>query len=171
MMRLGPILGSQRAAIAALALLSFSFPAQSQTPQTAFEGAFGEIERPPLPLEAEEHAVDLNTVVPPAYNGSDVLRSLGGGVASFYGRRFHGRLTASGETFDMYAFTAAHRSLPFGSLVRVTNPANGLSVVVRINDRGPFVSERVIDLSRAAAEEIGLIHRGHAEVELELLES
>ena len=71
----------------------------------------------------------------------------------------------------MHQLTAAHRTLPFGSLVRVTNPRNGRSVVVRINDRGPFVRGRSIDLSRAAAEEIGLIRSGHGRVELELLES
>lgn len=95
---------------------------------------------------------------------------LGSGTASYYGRKFHGRRTASGETFDMGAMTAAHRTLPFGSLVRVTNPANGRSVTVRINDRGPFSRGRVIDVSRAAAEELGLIARGHATVELELIE-
>ena len=165
------ILGSRSSAIAALALLALPLPAQSQAPQTAFEGAFGEIERPPLPLEAEEHAVDLKTAISPANDSFNVLRNLGSGIASYYGKRFHGQQTANGETFDMNALTAAHRSLPFGSLVRVTNPRNGRSVVVRINDRGPFIDGRVIDISRAAAKEIGLIRRGHAEVELELLES
>ncbi|MBE5073092.1 septal ring lytic transglycosylase RlpA family protein [Erythrobacteraceae bacterium E2-1 Yellow Sea] len=91
-------------------------------------------------------------------------------MASFYGRRFAGRPTASGEAFDPTQLTAAHRTLPFGSLVRVTNPRNGRSVVVRINDRGPFHGRRVIDLSRAAAEEIGIVQSGHGRVELELLE-
>jgi rare lipoprotein A len=98
-----------------------------------------------------------------------VVTPLGTGTASYYGRKFHGRRTASGETFDMGAMTAAHRTLPFGSLVRVTNPANGRSVTVRINDRGPFSRGRVIDVSRAAAEELGLIARGHAPVALELI--
>jgi len=96
-------------------------------------------------------------------------RSLGTGVASYYGRKFHGRRTASGERFDMHALTAAHRSLPFGSEVRVTDPRSGRSVTVRINDRGPFSRSRTIDLSRAAAQEIGLVNRGHGTVELELL--
>ena len=113
-------------------------------------------------------AVDLDTFDPPIEEPS--ARSLGTGVASYYGRRFHGRRTANGERFDMRAMTAAHRTLPFGSLVRVTNPRNGRSVTVRINDRGPFIRGRTIDLSRAAAEEIGMIARGHATVELELLE-
>lgn len=94
---------------------------------------------------------------------------LGSGTASYYASKFHGRRTASGERFDNGAMTAAHRSLPFGSLVRVTNPANGRSVVVRINDRGPFTRGRMIDVSRAAAEQLGLVARGHATVELALV--
>lgn len=113
-------------------------------------------------------AVDLSTFDPPVER-SEVLRNLGTGVASFYGRRFHGRLTANGERFDMGAMTAAHKTLPFGSLVRVTNPRNGRAVTVRINDRGPFVRGRTIDLSRAAAQRIGMIGQGHARVELELI--
>ena len=96
--------------------------------------------------------------------------TLGRGSASYYAARFHGRRTASGEVFDNRAMTAAHRTLPFGSLVRVSNPASGKSVVVRINDRGPFTRGREIDVSRAAAEELGLIGPGHAVVELVLIE-
>ena len=95
--------------------------------------------------------------------------ALGRGSASYYAAKFNGRRTASGEVFDNGAMTAAHRTLPFGSRVRVTNPGNGLSVVVRINDRGPFTRGRVIDVSRAAAQELGLIARGHAAVELALI--
>lgn len=98
------------------------------------------------------------------------LRIIGGGFASYYAAKFHGRPTASGERFDNGALTAAHRTLPFGSMVRVINPTNGKSVTVRINDRGPFTKGRVIDVSRAAAEELGLIARGHAPVELALIE-
>lgn len=115
-------------------------------------------------------AVDVIAIDPPAAPDVPAIRSLGTGVASYYGRRFHGRTTASGERFDMHGLTAAHRTLPFGSKVRVTNPRNGKSVVVRINDRGPFSGGRTIDLSRAAAEEIGLVRAGHGEVELELFE-
>lgn len=107
----------------------------------------------------------------PATSPVEVIQHLGSGRASFYGRRFHGRPTASGESFDMHAMTAAHRTLPFGSMVRVTNLANGRSVVVRINDRGPFHGNRVIDVSRAAATELGLIAPGSGEVDLELLAS
>jgi rare lipoprotein A len=86
------------------------------------------------------------------------------GVASWYGPGFHGRRTASGERFNTNSFTAAHRSLPFGTRVRVKNSKTGRSVVVRINDRGPFTRGRVIDLSKAAAQAIGM--GGTARVEL-----
>jgi len=82
------------------------------------------------------------------------------GLASWYGEKFHGRRTASGERFDMNALTAAHPSLPFGSRVRVRNLRNGREVEVRINDRGPFTGGRVIDLSRAAAQVLGLVQAG-----------
>jgi hypothetical protein len=96
-------------------------------------------------------------------------KHLGAGVASFYGPGFAGRSTANGEKFNPAGLTAAHRSLPFGSRVRVTNVHNGRSIVVRINDRGPFVGNRVIDLSQGAAEQIGMVQRGTARVELQLL--
>lgn len=82
------------------------------------------------------------------------------GLASWYGGKFHGRRTASGERFDMNELTAAHPSLPFGTRLRVRNPRNGREVEVRINDRGPFTGGRIIDLSRAAADAIGLIQAG-----------
>ena len=97
----------------------------------------------------------------------DDLFFLGTGRASYSGARFAGRPTASGEIFDPNAFTAAHPSLPFGTRVRVTNLANDRSVTVRINDRGPYTGGRIIDLSRAAAEEIGMIASGTARVKLE----
>ena len=87
------------------------------------------------------------------------------GLASWYGRKFHGRRTASGETYDMYAMTAAHPTLPIPSYARVRNPANGREVIVRINDRGPFVDGRVIDLSYVAAYRLGVL-AGVAPVEL-----
>lgn len=92
------------------------------------------------------------------------------GNASWYGPGFAGRQTASGEIFDPGQLTAAHRTLPFGTVLRVTNLGNGLSVQVRINDRGPFKPDRVIDLSRAAAEEIEMIHSGLARVRVQPLE-
>src|SRR3546814_14103239 len=82
--------------------------------------------------------------------------------------RFHGRRTASGESFDKFALTAAHPTLPFGSLVRVTNPRNGQQVVVRINDRGPLKGGRVIDLSPAAAEQLEILRSGNELVALEI---
>lgn len=91
------------------------------------------------------------------------------GVASWYGRRFHGQKTASGEPYDMYAMTAAHPTLPIPSYVRVTHLGNGRSVVVRVNDRGPFHSSRIIDLSYAAAFKLGYIQGGSAQVEIEAL--
>ena len=91
------------------------------------------------------------------------------GVASWYGPGFEGNLTANGEVFDTSKLTAAHQTLPFDTLVRVTNLENGLAVVVRINDRGPFVGGRIIDLSRAAAERLDMIGSGTARVRLELL--
>lgn len=95
---------------------------------------------------------------------------MGRGSASYYASKFDGRRTASGERFDNQGMTAAHRTLPFGTLVRVTNLATGNSVVVRINDRGPFSAGRMIDVSRAAAEELGLVARGHGTVELAVIE-
>jgi rare lipoprotein A len=91
------------------------------------------------------------------------------GLASWYGGKFHGRLTSSGEVFDTNTLTAAHKSLPFGTLVKVTNLDNSLSTLVKINDRGPFVEGRIIDLSRAAADEIGMLGQGVARVSLEIV--
>jgi rare lipoprotein A len=91
------------------------------------------------------------------------------GVATWYGRKFQGRRTASGERYDMYAMTAAHTVLPIPSYARVTNLANGRSVVVRINDRGPFHADRIIDLSYAAAHKLGYVNAGSAKVEVEAI--
>lgn len=88
------------------------------------------------------------------------------GKASWYGRRFHGKRTASGERFDMNGLTAAHRTLPFGTRVRVRNTRNGREVVVRINDRGPHVRDRILDLSQAAAAALDLLQAGEAPVVL-----
>lgn len=91
------------------------------------------------------------------------------GIASWYGKKFHGQKTSSGETYDMYGMTAAHPVLPIPSYVRVTNEANGKSVIVRINDRGPFHSDRLIDLSYTAAWKLGYIGSGSTRVTVELL--
>jgi rare lipoprotein A len=92
------------------------------------------------------------------------------GVGSWYGRKFHGQKTSSGERYDMYGMTAAHPTLPIPSYVRVTNPANGKSVVVRVNDRGPFHSGRLIDLSYTAAWKLGYIGNGSTLVEVEAIQ-
>ncbi len=89
--------------------------------------------------------------------------------ASWYGDFHHGRVTANGETFDMYGLTAAHKDLPFGSRVRVIDVETGRSVVVRINDRGPYLGDRAIDLSYGAARELGMVREGVAHVRLEPL--
>ena len=89
------------------------------------------------------------------------------GIASWYGRDFHGKTTANGERYDMYAMTAAHKILPFNTQVKVTNLANGKSIVVRVNDRGPFVADRIIDLTHTGAAKIGMIGPGTAKVRVE----
>lgn len=91
------------------------------------------------------------------------------GIASWYGSAFHGRPTANGEIFDMYELTAAHPTLPLPSLVRVTNLENGRSLVLRVNDRGPFVANRLIDLSKGAAQELGFESKGLAKVRVEFM--
>ena len=91
-------------------------------------------------------------------------------VASYYADKFNGRKTANGETFNMYGFTAAHKTLPFNTIVKVTNLDNGKSVNVRVNDRGPFVEDREIDLSKAAAQQLGMTTSGTARVSLEIVQ-
>ncbi|MFI3271729.1 MAG: septal ring lytic transglycosylase RlpA family protein [Pseudomonadota bacterium] len=91
------------------------------------------------------------------------------GVASWYGRDFHGKKTANGERYDMYGMTAAHRILPFNTKLKVTNLNNGKSIIVRVNDRGPFVNNRIIDLTKTAAEQLGMIGPGTARVRVEAI--
>lgn len=86
------------------------------------------------------------------------------GIASYYGDGFHGNLTANGETFDMHALTCAHLTLPFDTIIRVINQDNEREVTVRVNDRGPYVGGRIIDLSKGAAEELGMLEAGIANV-------
>ncbi len=141
--------------------------ASANTPTVAFVDEFMPFEAlPPAPQPAA-HVVDIDTFDPPIeVEPEPDTRMIGTGIASYYGKRFQGRRTANGERFDMNAMTAAHKTLPFGTKVEVTNPRNGKSVTVRINDRGPYAHGRMIDLSRAAAKEIGLVQRGHGKVEL-----
>lgn len=91
------------------------------------------------------------------------------GRASYYGAQYHGKATASGEPYDMYAMTAAHPTLPFGTYIRVTNLQNGRAVGLRVNDRGPFKPGRIVDVSQAAAEQLGMILHGTAEVQVEVV--
>lgn len=91
------------------------------------------------------------------------------GLASWYGRDFHGKSTANGERYNMYGMTAAHKTLPLGTIVRVTNKKNGKSIVVRVNDRGPFVSGRIIDLTKTGADKIGMLAAGTAPVRIEAI--
>ncbi len=91
------------------------------------------------------------------------------GVASWYGEWHHGKTTANGEAFDMFAMTAAHRTLPLGSLVKVTRKDIGKSIIVRINDRGPYKKRRIIDLSYAAADSLGIRHKGKSRVSIEVV--
>lgn len=120
-----------------------------------------------IEIPAEEPSVieKLNTVA------SNTVRKFSQtGMASWYGRQFHGRKTASGETFDMNAMTAAHRSLPLNCYIRVTNKNNGKSVVVKVNDRGPFHGNRVLDLSYGAAKQLGITNAGTAKVSIERID-
>ena len=161
------VLSYATGAIAAVAVVLGALPWQeSTTPPVAQLGtglASVEAQRvsdvEPLPTSA------LETEPKPAASESPMAD----GEASFYGSELAGNSTASGEIFDPDRLTAAHRTLPLGSKVRVTNPQNGRSVVVRVNDRGPYHGNRVIDLSAAAARNIGLIQSGTERVKLSLL--
>jgi len=121
--------------------------------------------RPPAPAPSPPSgpppAVELQPAVPGEYVEE--------GVASWYGNPFNGRRTSNGEVYDMHEFTAAHRTLPFGAVVRVTNLRNGKQTEVRVNDRGPFVANRVIDLSLSAAQAIDMVGPGTAPVRLEVI--
>jgi rare lipoprotein A len=115
----------------------------------------------PSPPSGPPPAVERQPVVPGEYVEE--------GIASWYGNPFDGRRTSDGEIYDMHGLTAAHRTLPFGAIVRVTNLDNGRQTEVRINDRGPFVANRVIDLSLSAAQALGMVGPGTARVRLEVL--
>jgi rare lipoprotein A len=152
--------------LAPLAASSAAAPDASAPIEPATSAAV--IELVPLQPTAEVTAPAVAEEAAPAPSAPQEA-IVGRGSASYYAAKFDGRRTASGERFDNGAMTAAHRTLPFGTLVRVTNVANGRSVIVRINDRGPFTRGRMIDVSRAAADELGLVARGHGMVELALV--
>jgi len=111
-----------------------------------------------VPVTVKENTVNTSAV---EYVNYGVMK------ASWYGPRFHGKKTANGEIYDQTAFTAAHKSLSFGTLLKLTNPWNGKSVVVRINDRGPYIPGRQLDLSKAAATELGIIYNGVSRINVE----
>jgi len=118
---------------------------------------------------AKKHHGTAAVPAPPASRAPQPIRSGETGLASWYGHPYHGRPAANGEIYDMESFTAAHRTLPFGTWVRVVNLTNEKTVDVRITDRGPFVENRIIDISHAAAGAIGLIGPGVARVRLDIL--
>lgn len=128
-------------------------------------------------IATNENVSDVNFVLNEEFSTIPVItskinpqieyRNLGTMRASWYGPRFHGRLTANGEIYDQSAFTAAHKSLKFGTLLRITNPRTNKSIVVRINDRGPYIPGRQLDLSKAAAEELGVIYGGVKKLKVE----
>ncbi len=92
------------------------------------------------------------------------------GISSFYGPDFHGKLTANGEVYDMYGRTAAHKTLPLNTIIRVTNLANNANIIVRVNDRGPYVAGRILDLSYGAAKKLGFVAQGTTRVKIEIIE-
>ena len=103
----------------------------------------------------------------PSFNTSKKVYK---GISSYYGPKFHGKLTANGEIFDMYGVTAAHKEFPFNTVTRVTNENNGKSLIIRINDRGPYVGDRILDCSFGAAKKLGFVSEGTAPVKIEILE-
>jgi len=133
-------------------------PSSDKPPTHTLPREIPPIAKIPSPPETEQ--------APPATSQPTMMET---GVASWYGPKFHGKLTASGEVFNQEKFTAAHQTLPWGSRVKVTNLANGKSVDVRINDRGPFGKGRIIDVSRAAARALGMMGRGLTTVRVEWL--
>ena len=137
---------------------------------TALLQACGSVGSPDARFDAGRRAGQPNNTYASAYRPStSVTRYDHVGVASWYGKPYHGRRTASGEVYNMYQMTAAHPSLPFGTQVVVTNLENGRTVVVKINDRGPFVGGRIIDVSRKAASQLGFLGQGLTKVGVRVL--
>ena len=165
------------AAMAGLALLSACTTAPTAPEVPRAEAAKPRPAAVPSPsARATDSPTDEVPALPsefprPPLLAGEVPREFQRGTASWYGPRFNGRRTASGERFDMHELTAAHRTLPFGTMVRVHSLVNGRDVDVRITDRGPYAGNRIIDLSRAAAEELGMLGMGFKEVVLLVPES
>lgn len=130
----------------------------------------------PEPVIPKVEPIDRGTSKPYSINGNTYqpMKKLDTftqtGVASWYGKKFHGRRTANGEVFDMYKFSAAHKTLPLPSYIKITNLDNNLSTIVRVNDRGPFVSNRILDLSYAAAKKLDVVSHGTANVKIALID-
>ena len=103
-------------------------------------------------------------------NNFDKSKTIYRGVSSYYGPNFHGKLTANGEVYDMYGLTAAHKEMPLNTVARVTNLANGKSLILRINDRGPYIDGRILDCSYGAAKKLEFINEGTANVEIKVIE-
>ena len=161
---------------AALVACSAAPPAGPGSPSDPTVNSIAKPKAEPPPAVNEDSADKLpsapplnGAVQPERYTASEE-REVERGGASWYGLRFHGRRTANGERYDMNAFTAAHKTLPFGTMVRVKSLVNGREVLVRITDRGPFIRNRVIDLSRAAAVELDMLSLGFKQVALSLAE-
>ena len=142
------------------------YRSQPGPPQTSTRKAAGDRDRKPprvIRPKTPAHPVD-----PRKISTADAYQI---GVASYYGEKFHGRKTANGETFNMYKLSAAHRVLPLGTVVKVTHLENGRWVVVKVNDRGPFIEGRILDLSFAAALELEMVRAGTARVMIEIVEA
>lgn len=172
--------GTAMALLVALALVAGCTPSRDGAPAADVDGAPArppDVTRIPDPVPRVEPRSARGN--PPFYEVMGrryyVMKEAAGyreqGIASWYGTKFHGRTTSSGEPYDMYAMTAAHKTLPLPSYVRVTHRGNGRSIIVRVNDRGPFVGDRIIDLSYAAAVRLGMHNEGTALVDVELIEA
>ena len=146
-----------RAFALGIAMLTTAAPAQTVTTSPRLQA---------LEMAVDDAAPSVETKLPFV---RQAFETVGEGEASYYGNELAGNRTSSGERFDPHAFTAAHRSLPLGTKLRVTNLANGRSVLVRVNDRGPFTRGRILDVSLAAAREIAMVGPGHAQVRLEVV--
>lgn len=152
------MIASRLAALAAVTLLPLAGSAQAEAPVVA-------------PLAAIATSATITDGAEGPIEVMPHMTPIAGGVATYYGRKFAGSRTSSGERFDPDGLTAAHRTLPLGTHVQVTNPATGASVIVTINDRGPFTNNRVIDLSDAAAQQVGILRAGSGRVELAVLDN
>lgn len=151
--------------VLAAAALTSSVPARADTPLPMSDDPVAAVVSAPV-LETTPLVAPI---APPVVEAEPDHEPYGEGTASYYGHELAGNRTASGERFDPYAMTAAHRTLPMGAKLRVINAANGKSVVVRINDRGPFAKNRILDVSLGAAQKIAMVRAGTAKVKLQLL--